>query len=351
MSITSMTESLVSWIGQSASDRVLRCVGAQEAIAADSIETLWSGYGQILRVQLQGGPVESVIVKHISPPDQTNHPRGWNSDRSHVRKLRSYDVESRWYQNYADDRNGLARMPGCYDVHQDAGRTVLVMEDLDHAGFSVRRSHLDLAGAKSVLAWLACFHARHLGRQPVGLWPVGTYWHLQTRPEEFEAMASGDLKTHAASIDQTLRAARYQTFVHGDAKVANFCFADSSNVDFDNADSSNAVAAVDFQYVGGGCGMKDVAYFLGSCFNDAQCEQYESACLAFYFERFRRSCLDRDPDIPVDAIETEWRSMYPLAWADFNRFMLGWCPGHSKLNRYSQRMTDRALEIIAPPSR
>jgi Ser/Thr protein kinase RdoA (MazF antagonist) len=58
----------------------------------------------------------------------------------------------------------------------------------------------------------------------------------------------------AAVIDQVLNNCSYQTIVHGDAKLANFCFS-----------KEGAVSAVDFQYVGGGCGMKDVAYFLGSC--------------------------------------------------------------------------------------
>ena len=56
----------------------------------------------------------------------------------------------------------------------------------------------------------------------------------------------------APELDRRLRAARFQTLVHGDAKPANFCF-DARR---------GAVAAVDFQYVGGGCGMKDVAYLL-----------------------------------------------------------------------------------------
>ena len=45
-------------------------------------------------------------------------------------------------------------------------------------------------------------------------------------------------------------------------------------------------------------------------------------------------------------IETEWRPLYPVAWADFERFMLGWSPGHRKLTDYSDATTDRALEFI-----
>ena len=66
---------------------------------------------------------------------------------------------------------------------------------------------------------------------------------------------------------------KFKTIVHGDAKLANFCF---------SHDLSN-VAAVDFQYVGGGCGMKDVAYFLGSCLNDQELRTTENELLDFTY--------------------------------------------------------------------
>ena len=42
-----------------------------------------------------------------------------------------------------------------------------------------------------------------------------------------------------------------------------------------------AVAAVDFQYVGAGCGMKDVAYLLGSCLDDKGHEALEADLLDY----------------------------------------------------------------------
>ena len=165
-----------------------------------------------------------------------------------------------------------------------------------------------------------------------GLWPIGTYWHLATRPEEFSAMPAGDLKNAAAAIDGKLNDARFQTLVHGDAKLANFCFS-----------QSNDVAVVDFQYVGGGCGMKDFAYFISSCFSDSECEQRESSLLDAYFGYLRAAISDQKL---AAAVEEEWRMLYPFAWADFYRFLAGWSPGHWKMHRYSESMTEKALRLL-----
>ena len=76
----------------------------------------------------------------------------------------------------------------------------------------------------------------------------GTYWHLATRQEELQSMQNLKLKKHAHKIDDYLRNLKFQTLVHGDAKLPNFCFGEES------------VAAVDFQYVGPGCGLADLWY-------------------------------------------------------------------------------------------
>jgi len=51
----------------------------------------------------------------------------------------------------------------------------------------------------------------------------------------------------------------------------------------------------------------------------------------------------RRPDVDGDAVEADWRSLYPVAWTDFHRFLQGWSPGHWKLNRYSNRL---AREVV-----
>lgn len=322
---------------------ILDCTGADRVVDVSVVQTLWSGYGRILRVQLartdaaSGVDTESVIVKHVAPPTKANHPRGWNSSVSHQRKLDSYTVESHWYEHWPARCHDGARVPRCYASENQAGDTVLVLEDLDASGFSVRRSSLDRNGVFQGLAWLANFHATFMGQSPDGLWPIGTYWHLATRPDEWAAMPDGPLKDAAAAIDAKLNACPYQTIVHGDAKVANFCFA---------ADSAS-IAAVDFQYVGGGVGVKDVAYFLGSCLNEDDCESQQDVLLDFYFRTLRDALIRHPNDAPFASIEEQWRELYRWAWADFTRFMLGWCPGHAKLNRYSQQVTESVLKGLA----
>jgi Ser/Thr protein kinase RdoA (MazF antagonist) len=238
-----------------------------------------------------------------------------------------------WYQNAASRCGDACRVPRSIAAEAlDGGGWLFVLEDLDAAGFPGRRGRLEADGVARCLRWLAAFHATFLGTDPDGLWEIGTYWHLDTRPDELEEMPDGPLKGAAAEIDRSLNAARFRSFVHGDAKVANFCF----------APDGSAVAAVDFQYVGGGCGMKDVAYFLGSCLDERECEAGEQEHLAIYFEALHRALADREVD--AAALEAEWRALYPLAWTDFYRFLAGWCPGHPKMNPYSERL---AREVVA----
>ena len=89
--------------------------------------------------------------------------------------------------------------------------------------------------------------------------------------------------------------------------------------------------------------MKDVAYFVGSCLSGAECERRESELLDIYFRELR-AVLPADVD--AEALEAEWRALYPVAWADFQRFMLGWSPGHKKLTDYSDATTERAISAI-----
>ncbi|WP_317163949.1 oxidoreductase family protein [Acidiluteibacter ferrifornacis] len=317
-------------------NRLLSRLNYPPVVKTETIQTLWSGYGKILRLQFDESSPKSIIAKLINLHEANSHPRGWNTDRSHLRKVKSYEVEMEWYKNWAYRCDASCRIPKCYASQSTDDQHLIILEDLDASGYPFRKSNLNVEEAKVVLKWLANFHALFLNDSPTGLWEEGTYWHLATRPDEFDAMADSPLKQKAFQIDEILRNCTYKTIVHGDAKVANFCF----------SKDMKQVAAVDFQYVGGGCGMKDVVYFLGSCLSEKECERLEEQLLDYYFQVLKSKLMQSDKVIDIGGLEKEWRILFPIAWADFTRFLLGWMPTHQKLNGYSERMVEKAFSQI-----
>ncbi len=308
--------------------------GAKEILKVEDIQSLWSGYGMIMRYALKESNLDSVVVKHVKLPEHSTHPRGWDTNFSHQRKIRSYKIETAWYQNWAALCDTSCRIAQCLALESSDEEFLMVFEDLDASGFSVRKGTVTMDDIKLCLKWLANFHATFMGKTPVSLWPVGTYWHLDTRPDELKILDDIPLKEAAGLIDQKLRNSPYQSFVHGDAKLANFCF----------SEDGKHVAAVDFQYVGGGCGMKDVAYFIGSCLYEEDCERYEQELLNYYFSQLADALIERGSKHNPSDIEADWRVLFPVAWTDFHRFMKGWSPGHWKINSYSERL---AREVVA----
>ncbi len=318
-------------------DAVLLGTKAKIITNTTIVQTLWSGYGKIIRAGLSGSDISSCIVKHIHPKMSGYHPRGWNTDISHERKLSSYRVESNWYKHWAQHCNTHCRVPKCYMLDSNAEMTTLVLEDIDASGYPIRHSSLKPNSLLGCIQWLAYFHAKFLDEAPQGLWPTGTYWHLATRPDEFKAMPASELKDAAKLLDKKLSECQFQTLVHGDAKLANFCF----------SNNSERVVAVDFQYVGGGCGIKDLAYFISSCLNEKQSQQYEAQILDDYFYHLKAALKHYDKNIDTNALEVEWRQLYAVAWADFTRFLLGWMPNHKKLNAYTAAKTAQALKLLS----
>jgi Ser/Thr protein kinase RdoA (MazF antagonist) len=124
--------------------------------------------------------------------------------------------------------------------------------------------------------------------------------------------------------------------VHGDAKVANFCF----------NEAGNDLAAVDFQYVGRGVGMKDVIYFLGSCLSDAALHKEAEKLILHYFELLRHAAEAYSCELDIELVIKEWAKLAPFAWADFERFLLGWAPDHAKLHSFSNEQTNIALRQL-----
>lgn len=266
---------------------------ARSARRVERVQELWAGYGEVVRVALDGAAVPTVIVKHVAPPAAAGR------TLSDLRKRRSYDVEQAFYARYAPRCDESCRVARAFASRREPDAWWLVLEDLDAAGYSARRDPATGVALEACLAWLAGFHARFLDDAGNGLWPEGTYWHLATRLDE---LAIDPARAHA--LDAALRGARFQTVLHGDAKEANFCF----------TPDLRRAAAVDLQYAGRGCGMKDVAYLLHG-------HRDEERHLDAYFERLRAALpLTVDPV----ALEREWRTLFPTAQQDFARFLAGW---------------------------
>lgn len=296
------------------------------------IQSLWSGYGKIARYQLFDSSLKTVVVKHIALNQLNGHPRGWNTSNSHNRKVKSYQVETHWYKEWNQHCTSECRVPKFIGSFSEGDDQWIILEDLNEH-FPLRKYQLDLSEVKVCLNWLANFHMTFLNQEPSGLWEVGTYWHLETRPDELEKMNHPELKSKAHLIDELLNECKFKTIVHGDAKLANFCF----------SENGKQIAAVDFQYVGGGCGMKDVAYFLGSCLSSSECERYEKELLDFYFSALQKAFEAATFPFEFKALENEWRELYPVACTDFIRFMLGWMPSHQKINKYNLKLMKAVL--------
>jgi len=286
---------------------IANALDARSARRVQRIQSLWSGYGELFRIALDGGPARTAIVKWARPPADAA------ADESLARKCRSFDVETAFYQAVAPRCDDSCRVAKLLAARTSAGEWILVLEDLDAAGYATRVDEADDAQLDAALAWLASYHARFLGEHVAALWPVGTYWQLDTRRSELAAIEDRALREAAPELAERLAAARFQTIVHGDPKEANFCF---------TADGAR-VAAVDFQYTGRGCGVVDVAYLLYGR-SDEPRDGIDRVRLDAYFGHLRRELAGRT--VEVDALEAEWRALYPIARLDFCRFLAGWRP-------------------------
>lgn len=320
-------------------ERIRRATGADRVTLSERLQALWGGYGELWRAELcTKGILTQVVVKSVQPPRD-------DASRSHRRKVRSYDVERAFYRRYGARCRAL---PGCHvpdalALRAEDGGWLFVLEDLEASGFTERRGRASAPEICATLRWLATFHARFLGAAPDDLWKIGTYWQLATRPDELSAMRHEALRKAAPGLDHALNAARFKTLVHGDAKLDNVCFRRAG------ADGAQEAALVDFQYVGGGVGVKDVAYFLNGCLAPRECEAQIPRYLDQYFRELSQA-LRADPagaGVDVSALEREWRELFPLAWVDFYRFLLGWAPGQFDRDPYSERLTRDVLGRLA----
>lgn len=313
-----------------------------QVVRSSHLAELWAGYGDIYRIHVRhtSGTQASKIVKIIRPPVQEHA-----GDEGHLRKVLSYRVEANFYRTYA----GLLKGAPCHvpelfaSSAPDGVPQIVVMEDITvrYPVLGERRGILSTAQVKAAVDWLSTFHAAFahvataddaaLCPPPLdaanwrghGVWQYGGYSYLLTRKTELAAIPAdshwGQLGLHTnsplpAAIDACLAdpsdRARI-TLIHGDVKAANMAFSPT--------DTTVSMAMYDFQYVGLGLGVQDLAKFLTTSVSAATLADEEDTLLRQYHARLTASGLN----YPFDQLWHDWE----LALVSWVRFQAGWAGG------------------------
>ena len=302
--------------------------------------SLWGGMGHIYKITTTH-PSYSSIIKHVAPPRSQQPSFG---DR---RKADSYIVEANFYDRLAPlliqehglnlPRPLLVERSSTADKkakskHKDGsgcnGAIVIGMSFIEEHSRQYSNISRECT-TKAVLTWLATLHAAYWGQEPVdaivdqaGLQPQGSYWYLDTRPDEHASMPSkgweGRLKRAARAIDARLKRDPLQCIIHGDPKDANVLITNNTNATSaaDNAEEV-AVTLCDFQYCGKGPPTKDLAYYFCSSVNLGDNE-------TMYLEFYWKELVKRLPEDATPPTMDELQESLDLAYCDFYRFMSGW---------------------------
>jgi len=300
-----------------------------EDVSVECLSRLWAGMGYIYDVTVKGK--FHIIVKRVIPP-----PKGRQSFGD-KRKAVSYQVEANFYNNVAPkliSNHGLS-IPSPYHVEKnDANDQVTIcMSRLEGSPGSLCSDD----EIHAVLRWMATLHAATWGEKADlfvredGLHPIGSYWHLDTRPDEHDNMPrkgwEGRLKRAARAIDGRLKRDHMQCCIHGDAKDANMVFSCNDN-------NEKFVMMYDFQYVGKAPPTIDLAYFFCVA---ASCGDDNREYLQFYHRELLSKLDGRD----VKPTYEELEDSLELAFCDFQRFMSGWGGWGCDLSSVVRRVLNR----------
>ena len=125
-------------------DYLLKVTKASACKEIEVIQSLWSGYGTISRYQLQDSSLNTVVVKFISLGQSSEHPRGWNTDRSHDRKVKSYQVETHWYEQWSQRCTPSCRVPKFLGSFSKGKNQWIILEDLN-VDYPLRKDQIDFS--------------------------------------------------------------------------------------------------------------------------------------------------------------------------------------------------------------
>ncbi|KZN58395.1 phosphotransferase [Pseudoalteromonas luteoviolacea] len=299
--------------------------------STDQCLALWNGCGTLEKFSIGS---QCYVAKVTQVPEDLQHSSIKQTRFSLNRKVRSYEKEQMFYQHCADALKGVCNVPKMFELHAERGLFVTLLEDYEAKGF-INKNSACTEDILKIIEWLANFHAtwmensqEHSKFEQYG---AGNYWHLKTRPDEFKKMPDGLLKQNAHIIDDALSSTNFTTMIHGDAKLANFAF------------DSKGVLGYDFQHVGVGIGLSDVMLLLTTVLDNQGLEARCESMLDAYFRALTTQLRKAHGEIDGKQVESEWRPLWPIIWADFHRFLAGWKPEHHKINNYMTAQSNHML--------
>ncbi|KAF4987456.1 hypothetical protein FGRMN_10359 [Fusarium graminum] len=352
----------------------------------EKLQTLWAGYGHICALTAKPADAKAAVaVRHLAHAKGSNNtfflilkliaPPPGPTDEGHLRKILSYDVEQYFYEKIAPQLNPDVAVAHCltssWELKHGDGElkdlTATIMTDL-RVKFPVeggQRAVLGPRQVQSALEWLAKFHGdswkalpdkledyllppleefkrRDSNASPGSkLWLNGGYTYLATRRSEYDSLAGdansewseefcspfpGSSKSIAELVAEFLTPTGrpFETIIHGDVKSENLF----------TTESGGAVCFFDFQYVGLGLGVCDLAKLFTcsvpldmltdrpSIPEEMDMDRGEEALLYLYHE----TLLSRRPadkelfDYDWDALVRHWE----CALVDWCRFQASW---------------------------
>ena len=317
---------------------------------------------------------ETLILKLISPPPADRH-----SNEGHVRKVLSYNVEQYFYTHLAvlmppdipvskcvASISPSSSQPRNSEAQHET--TAMILTDL-RPSFPLageKRAELNQKQVYASLSWLAKFHGfwwsrtrtfdrEVLIRAPLeevqrpktkrtgsSVWLHGGYSYLATRRAEYASLAEDEDSEWSESLcipstGQSLSTAekvakllapqpdgmgvmaRYETLIHGDVKSENLF----------TTMSGEEVAFYDFQYVGLGLGVCDLAKLFTCSIplkmlhedmdipEELAMQQGEKELLQRYQETIEQTSGDK---YPWDILVKHWET----ALVDWLRFQASW---------------------------
>lgn len=300
-SVPSIDDLDVEWLA-----RHLSLEGASN-VAVTSV-----GQGQVAncyRLTITHAEGQSSVIAKVPSTDDVS--------RSTASLQRLYQREVSFYQHLAE--HVATRTPRCYFAERDVSDNfLLLLEDLSPSAVIDQFVGVSLGTARAGLAALAGLHGPTHARDELhdAAWLRGVSDEL--RPlysavlpvlfdqflERYDARIDDELRDVVTTLKSRLTlfsdySTPYPCVTHGDFRTDNLLI--------DACGGTVALAVVDWQTVGVGSPLLDVAYFLTTSLSPEDCDRYEFELLDYYLAKMR----DHGVEISVETARQEF-SRYTL---------------------------------------